>query len=247
MIKNADGVYVLVPSINKTFKVNSSWPANSSYPYLLQSISNDIISDSNMITKKEGKDTTLELKAKLFNGDQNTTQKIIFDENKMPKEVLLYDKNHNLLTRFVVKSIEQNPSLDQQLFKTTESLETLNVYYKENPIEYERLVTYPTYYPEGTALKEEVITGDAMNKFAIMKFGGTTNYTIIQKFINDSEDQVVEYVNGDVYIMGGAFAFINENNICFYTDGIQYTIASNEVEVMEMIKMGESLKTTDIK
>lgn len=47
--------------------------------------------------------------------------------------------------------------------------------------------------------------------------------------------------------MGGAFAFINENNICFYTDGIQYTIASNEVEVMEMIKMGESLKTTDIK
>ena len=102
MIKNADGVYVLVPSINKTFKVNSSWPANSSYPYLLQSISNDIISDSNMITKKEGKDTTLELKAKLFNGDQNTTQKIIFDENKMPKEVLLYDKNHNLLTRFVV-------------------------------------------------------------------------------------------------------------------------------------------------
>ncbi|MFR7880716.1 MAG: hypothetical protein ACLU5J_03990 [Christensenellales bacterium] len=53
----------------------------------------------------------------------------------MPKEVLLYDKNHNLLTRFfVVKSIEQNPSLDHQLFKTTESLETLNVYYKENPI-----------------------------------------------------------------------------------------------------------------
>lgn len=247
MIKNADGVYVLVPSINKTFKVNSSWPANSSYPYLLQSISNDIISDNNMITKKEGKDTTLELKAKLFNGDQNTTQKIIFDENKMPKEVLLYDKNHNLLTRFVIKSIEQNPSLDQQLFKTTESLETLNVYYKENPIEYERLVTYPTYYPEGTSLKEEVITGDTMNKFAIMKFGGTTNYTIIQKFMNDSEDQVVEYVNGDVYVMGGSFAFINENNICFYTDGIQYTIASNEVEVIEMIKMGESLKTTDIK
>ncbi|MFR7880717.1 MAG: hypothetical protein ACLU5J_03995 [Christensenellales bacterium] len=31
-------------------------------------------------------------------------------------------------------------------------------------MEYERLVTYPTYYPEGTALKEEVITRDAMNK-----------------------------------------------------------------------------------
>ena len=247
MIKNSNGVFVLVPSINKTFKVNTSWPANSSYPYLLQSISNDIISDSNMITKKEGNNTILELKAKLFNNDQNTTQKIIFDENKMPKEVLLYDENQHLLTHFVVKSVELNVSLDQQLFKTTESLETLNVYYKENPVEYDRLVAYPTYFPDGTSLEEEVITGDVMNKFAIMKFSGSTNYTIIQKFLNDSDTQVVEYVNGDIYVMNGSFVFVNDNNIVFYTNGVQYTIASNEVSIMEMIKMGDSFLTSDIK
>lgn len=246
MIKNADGVYVIVPSINKTFKVNSLWPANSSYPYLLQSLSNDIISDKNMITTKEGNNTILELKAKLFNGDEKTTQKIIFDENKMPKEVLVYDTNRNLLTRFVIKSIEQNINLDLNLFKTTESLETLYTYYQENPLEYDRLVAYPTYYPEGSVLKEESITGDDMHKFAVMKFSGTTNYTIIQKFVNNSEQNSVEYVNGDIYIMGGVFTFVGPNNINFYTEGVQYTIASNEVEVLEMIKMGESLKgTTD--
>lgn len=247
MVKNDSGVYVLVPSVNKTFKVNSSWPANSSYPYLLQSLSNDIISDTNMISTKEGNNTTLELKAKLFNNDKQTTQKIIFDENNMPKEVLLYDSNYNLLTRFVVNSIEKNIELDSSLFEANESQETLNEYYEQNPVEYERLVRYPTYYPEGTSLNEEVISGTSEEKLAIMKFTGTTNYTIIQQFIVPSEENVCEYVNGDIYVMGGVFTFVNDNNILFYADGIQYTIASNEVTVFEMIKMGESLKATNDK
>ena len=105
MVKNNSGVYVIIPSINKTFKVNSSWPENMSYPYLLQSLSNDIVQDSNLRTTTEGKSTIVELKAKLFTEDETTTQKIIFDENKMPKEVLIYDGNKNLLTKFVITSI----------------------------------------------------------------------------------------------------------------------------------------------
>lgn len=247
MVKNDSGVYVLVPSVNKTFKVNSSWPANSSYPYLLQSLSNDIVSDNNMISTKEGNNTTIELKAKLFNSDNQTKQKIIFNENNMPIEVLLYDSNYNLLTRFVITNIEKDINLDSTLFEANESQETLNQYYEENPVEFDRLVRYPTYYPEGTSLNEEVITGTSETKLAIMKFTGTTNYTIIQQFIVPSEETICEYVNGDIYVMGGVFSFINDNNILFYAEGVQYTIASNEVEVLEMIKMGESLKATSEK
>lgn len=247
IIKNETGVFVLVPSINKTFKVNSSWPNTSSYPYLLQSLSNDIISDTNMITKKEGNDTTLELKARLHHSDSNTTQKIVFGDDKMPKEILMYDQNQNLINRFVVNSIEQNASIDDSLFVANESMDVLYEYFKENPMEYDRLVSYPTYYPEETSLVEESITGDSENRVAIMKFSGTTNYTIVQKFINCYDESMVEYVNGDIYIMGGVCAFVNENNIIFYSDGVQYTIASNNVDILEMIKMGDSLTNTDIK
>ena len=45
ILKNNNGVYVLIPSINKNFKVSSKWPLTSSYPYLLQSLSKDIIAD----------------------------------------------------------------------------------------------------------------------------------------------------------------------------------------------------------
>lgn len=247
MVKNDTGVYVLVPSVNKTFKVNSSWPANSSYPYLLQSLSNDIVSDTNMISNKEGNNTTLELKAKLFNNDENTTQKIIFDENKMPKEVLLYDSNHNLITRFVVTNIETNIDMETSLFEANKLQETLLEYYVSNPVEFDRLIRYPSYYPDGTSLNEEVISGTSKDKMAVMKFTGTTNYTIVQQFVHLTEENVCEYVNGDIYVMGGCFTFVNDNNITFYDEGVQYIIASNEVEVFEMIKMGESLKATNDK
>lgn len=247
IIKNDNGVFVLVPSINKTFKVNSSWPSTSSYPYLLQSLSQDIISDTNMVTKKEGNNTVLELKARLHHSDINTSQKIIFGENKMPKEVLTYDQNLNLLNRFVINSIEQNLSLDKSLFVENESMDVLFEYFKENPMEYDRLVSYPTYYPEQTSLVEESITGDSKNRVAIMKFSGSTHYTIVQKFINCLEENVSEYVNGDIYVMGGVCAFVSENNVVFYSDGIQYQLASNTVDTLEMIKMGDSLTNNDIK
>lgn len=247
MVKNNSGVYVIIPSINKTFKVNSSWPENMSYPYLLQSLSNDIVQDSNLRTTTEGKSTIVELKAKLFTEDETTTQKIIFDENKMPKEVLIYDGNKNLLTKFVITSIEQNPALTNELFNVSESLETLYTYYENNPIEFVRTVSYPTYFPEGTSLKEETITGTSLNKLAIMKFGGECSYTIVQQFVNLTTYATTEYVNGSIYLMGGAFVFVNSNNIQFYENGIEYTIASNDISCLEMIKMGESLKSKEDK
>lgn len=86
MVKNNSGVYVIIPSINKTFKVNSSWPENMSYPYLLQSLSNDIVQDSNLRTTTEGKSTIVELKAKLFTEDETTTQKLFSMKIKCQKK-----------------------------------------------------------------------------------------------------------------------------------------------------------------
>ena len=80
-----------------------------------------------------------------------------------------------------------------------------------------------------------------------MKFSGSTNYTIVQKFVNLSSDEVVEYVNGNIYIMGGVFSFINDNNIQFYENGVEYMIASNEISCLEMIKMGDSLRYIESK
>src|SRR5699024_2422515 len=45
ILKNEDGVYVLTPSLNQSFKFQTEWPDNSSQPYLLQSLVEDIQKD----------------------------------------------------------------------------------------------------------------------------------------------------------------------------------------------------------
>ena len=49
ILKNTEGVYVLTPSLNKSFKFQSEWPYNNSQSYILQTILKDIEDDSEKI------------------------------------------------------------------------------------------------------------------------------------------------------------------------------------------------------
>lgn len=53
ILKNDEGVYVVTPSLNKSFKFQSDWPYNNSQVYLLNAISNDIKNDEKTKFKKE--------------------------------------------------------------------------------------------------------------------------------------------------------------------------------------------------
>ena len=48
ILRNKDGVYVVTPSLKKSFKFQSDWPYNNSQIYLLQSIVQDIKNDKNL-------------------------------------------------------------------------------------------------------------------------------------------------------------------------------------------------------
>lgn len=241
VMKNEEGVHILVPSVNKTFKVKSSWPFNSSYPYLLQSLSKDMLSDENKVTILGEETSTVEIKAKVFENALPSTQKIVFNNKTgYPNEVLVYDENANLLTKFVFENIEINKELDKDLFNVEKTLTSMREYYHDIVETYVRTITYPTYYPEGVKLKEELINNKTA-KTAIMKYEGETSFTIIEQYLMDSSTVVTSFVDGDIYIMGGTIALINNNTVFFGEQGVEYTIASNNMHVIEMIKMGDSL------
>ena len=53
ILKNKSGVYVLTPSLNKSFKFQSDWPYNNSQIYLLNSLINDIERDKKIVFSNE--------------------------------------------------------------------------------------------------------------------------------------------------------------------------------------------------
>ena len=65
ILKNNDGVYILIPAVNKNFKIQSDWPENASYPYLLQSLAKDIANDPEALTTEDENTLTIETKTKM--------------------------------------------------------------------------------------------------------------------------------------------------------------------------------------
>lgn len=241
VFKNSDGVHILIPSLNKTFKVKSSWPLNSSYPYLFQSLSKDMLNDENKISTHEEETSTVEMKVKVFEDSMPYKQKIIFNNKTgFPNVVLVYDEKENLITKFTFDKIELNKDLDNDLFNDQKTLTSMREHYQDVVDAYVRSITYPTYYPEGVKLKEELIKGTTV-KTAIMKYVGESSFTIIEEYLMASDTVVTSFVDGDIYIMGGTFALINQNSIFFGEQGVEYTIASTNMNILEMIKMGDSL------
>src|SRR5690606_17281840 len=45
ILRNDEGVFVLTPALNKSFRFQSEWPENSSQAYLFESLVNDIKAD----------------------------------------------------------------------------------------------------------------------------------------------------------------------------------------------------------
>lgn len=243
ILKNNNGVYVLIPSLNKNFKVSSSWPLTSSYPYLLQSLSKDILADSDLTKEVTDATTTYTLNAKLFDNAENTYQKIIFDnETGYPTEVLIYKDDNTLISHFVINSIETNIEIDDKTFENTTTMETLKEVLGDVDLEFDRVMSYPTYCPVDLQLKEEITTGSGNNKKVLLTYAGSSFITILEQFVEPYETIKTEYIDGDIYVIGGVCGIVNNTTIKFYEAGIEYTLASSNLDRLELAAVADSLR-----
>ena len=248
ILKNTGGVYVLIPSLNKNFKVSSNWPLTTSYPYLLQSLSKDFIADEEKQVETTEEFTTYKLKVKLFDNAQDMYQKIVFDNKTgLPTEVCVYKTDETLILHFKVNTLEVDIDVKDELFENNKTMETLKEVMTEDVLDFDRAMSYPTYCPTGLVLKEEVKTGTGNEQRVILTYSGSSFITIIEKFITPYETVKTEYIDGDIYILGGVAAIVNNESIKFYEAGIEYTIASSNTDKLELVWIGDSLRLTNEK
>ena len=82
ILKNKDGVYVVTPSLNKSFKFQSEWPYNSSQAYILSSLLKDLENDSNVILEESEEKYILSSSVNYPNNSSLISQKIVFNKDK---------------------------------------------------------------------------------------------------------------------------------------------------------------------
>lgn len=250
ILKNNDGVYILIPAVNKNFKIQSDWPENASYPYLLQSLARDIANDTEYITTENTEYTTIETKTKMHTDAVPVKQKIIFKKaDNMPSEVLIYDENDNLYIRTVFTDINLNYNIAADEFNLENSMNTVRRELGDGIVYDERSITYPRYCPDGITLVTENTKEnlDKTEALSIMIYGNGPGFTIIQQYVNDQEVISYREENGRALMVLGNFAILKPDSIYVFFKGIEYTVASVDLEVDELIKIVQSFMTDDDK
>ena len=111
ILRNSEGIYVLTPSLNKSFKFQSEWPYNSSQTYLLQTLLKDIENDEEYKFKQTDNGYMIETKANYSANKDLSTQKLYFDKNKTLNKVEVFDTSGNLK---ITMNIEEAKQLAKQ-------------------------------------------------------------------------------------------------------------------------------------
>ena len=242
ILKNTEGVYVLVPSVNKNFKIKSTWPSNASYPYLLQSLAQDIVNDEEAIVTETDTTYTIQTKTKMHTEADAITQKIIFSkESNLPTEALVYENDGDLFMRCVFKNIDLDYNVSDDEFDIEKSMTTAYLSYGEEGLVFkDRSFSLPSYCPEGLSLKSNENVKNGEDARSVMLFSGDANLTIIQELINYKDVMVSSVEDGEIVMVMGSIGIINKNYIKFVFEGIEYTVASNRLSKAELLNVSSS-------
>ena len=126
ILKNKEGVYVITPSLNKSFKFQSDWPDNNSQSYLLGSVVNDLKKDNEYKFTQKDSDYIYTVKTNYPNNPKYIKQNIILDKNYNLKKVEVQDNKNISYIEFTVKTIDKKANFNESEFSLEELTKDFN-------------------------------------------------------------------------------------------------------------------------
>lgn len=116
ILRNSDAVYVITPSLNKSFKFQSEWPENSSQAYILASILSDINNDSSKTIEEVDGFYVVKSVVNYPNNPDLAYQKTTMDKDGNLKKNEIYNDKDELKMKVTFTSIDYKASLKEEDF-----------------------------------------------------------------------------------------------------------------------------------
>ena len=247
ILKNAEGVFVLTPSLNKSFKFQSEWPYNNSQSYLYQTILEDIKNDSKKTVETKNDGYIIQTSVNYSNNKELVSQKIYLDKKANITKVEVLNRNGIVKIRMNYTRTDLNKKFDKNYFDLSQNMKLTEqkTETKKTSLEIDDIV-YPLYLPDNTYLEsQETIATDEGDR-VILTFTGDSPFTLIEEKVNASEDTVIVPVYGDLEFINDSIGNISDQSASWISDGIEYYAVSNTLEKEELLQMVNSMNTIPV-
>jgi len=253
ILKNEDGVFVLTPALDKSFKFQTEWPHNSSQPYLFQSLVKDITEDEE--TEFETTDDYYVFKTKTNYQSNNNLpfQEIYIDKKDFtPTQVKVMDKDKQSLVEVNFSEFNIDPTFEEKDFVLEENMKTNSEVAETSATpEVDEETPMSVVLPENTVgseltEKKEVQLDDGER--VILTYAGEKNFTLVgEKRASIQTLTAPQEVHGDIVNLGYAVGALSNNALEWHYEGTDYYLASEELTRDELLQVAKSVVGKEVK
>lgn len=242
ILKNTEGVYVITPSLNKSFKFQSEWPNNSSQSYILESILNDLTTTEDKTYEETDDYYIVKSNVSYPNNPNLTYQKIYFDKNMNLKKNEVYDKDNILKIKVSVNNIDYKANLEDDYFALDASINE-DCCNTSETAEFKDIL-YPLYIPTDTYLTtKETVNTDAGTR-AILTFSGSKDFVLVEEASNPKTEFETIPVYGDPIMMNGSVGALSGNSLYWSANNVDYYLAGSNMSEEELLSVANSISNT---
>lgn len=242
ILKNSDGVYVLTPALNKSFKFQSDWPYSNSQVYLLKSLINDIKDTKDRGFKDVKSGYSLSTKVNYPNNSKLVKQTIELDKNGDLKKVSVYDSNNIICMTMTFDSIDYSPTFKKDYFNLDSVMSTYSI--SEEEVKETTMIDdtiYPLVIPNGTKLvSEEKIKKDIGDRI-IMTFDGDKPFLLVEETAVVEDEFTVIPTYGEPFQLMDTLGVMTNNSLTWTSNGIEYYIVSDVLNQNELVEVAQSI------
>lgn len=256
ILKNEDAVYVVTPSLNKSFKFDSTWPDNSSQIYILSSLVSDLKNDTKAEFIKEDNKYVVKNNVYYPHNKSLVYQKLYFDKDINLEKVIVYDSDNNEKIKLTINKIDYKAKYDDEYFNLDKLVkedlkddECMDEEKDECNNQEETLNTlddiiYPLYIPTNTYLNSKDKVSDDNSNRTILTFNGDKPFTLIEEVSSVSKELEITPVSGDPLLLSNSVAALSDNTLSWTYNNVDYFLTSSILSTEEMLTIAQSVGNT---
>jgi len=246
ILRNEEGVFVLTPALNKSFRFQSEWPKNSSQAYLYESLITDILEDKEAKFSATKEHYVFETKTRYQNNKMLPTQEIILNKkNLTPVSVKVMDPDRNALVTVEFSDVKFDASFDKDAFDMKKNMTAaqLEVQVMANVGDKEFTVKYPVAELPNVKLVDEKEITTENGKRVILTYDGDKSFTLIQEKADAMPAMSSPItMTGKPVDLGFTIGAMNETSVSWTHLGVDYMLASTDLSPEELEMVAKSVQ-----
>ena len=245
ILKNEDGLYVITPALNKSFKFESTWPDNSSQAYILSSLLKDIKNDKNTSYVTKDDMYIIQCAVNYPNNSELSYQKIYLDKNYNLKKVEVYNDADLVKIKINLTDVDLKAGLNEDEFElkkyvNTSECEEENCSDEKTMSRIESAI-YPLYTPANTYLSGSEVVNSDLDSRVILTFSGDKNFVIVEQNANAGIEHEIIPVYGEPIMLNDTIGALSTNSMYWTSNSVDYYLASDDLSIEEMVFVATSL------